>query len=145
MTGPVTTAVRAWAHLYNNSNAVSNAVMYLHLAGMLVGGGFAIVADRDAFRSPPARDDFGQVHKWVVGGLAAVFASGILMMLADMNTYLTSTVFWVKMGLIALLLGNGYARVRAEAAAGPWLRRTSAVSVVLWLAVLLASTIMNTT
>jgi hypothetical protein len=49
------------------------------------------------------------------------------------------------MGLIALLLGNGYARIRAETATGPWLRRTSAVSVVLWLAVLLARTIMNTT
>jgi hypothetical protein len=143
--GPVATAVRDWAHLYNNSTAVSSAVTYVHLAGLLVGGGFAIVADRDAFRSPPARDDFAHVHKWVVAGLAVMFASGILMMLADLNTYLTSPVFWVKMGLIALLLGNGYARIRAEKAAGPWLRRTSAVSVVLWLAVLLASTIMNTT
>jgi hypothetical protein len=120
-------------------------VTYVHLAGMLVGGGFAIVADRDAFRSPAVRDNFAEVHKWVVGGLVVMFGSGILMMLADVNTYLTSAAFWVKMGLIALLLGNGYARIRTEAAAGPWLRRTSAASVVLWLAVLLASTIMNTT
>lgn len=144
MIGPLTAGVSGWAHLYNNSNAVSTAVTCVHLAGMLVGGGFAIVADRDAFRSPPARD-FAEVHKWVVGGLVVMFGSGILMMLADVNTYLTSTAFWIKMGLIALLLGNGYARIRAEAAAGPWLRRTSAASVVLWLAVLLASTIMNTT
>jgi len=148
----------SWAHLYNNSKAVSTAVTFVHFAGMLVGGGFAVVADRDAFRHSPAilaapgeRENLALVHRWVVGGLALVFVSGLLMMLADLNTYLTSTAFWVKMALVVLLLANGYGRIRAEAALGraaaaaTWLRRTSAASLALWLAVLLASTILNTT
>jgi hypothetical protein len=155
----VTSVVAGWAHLYNNTTAVSVAVTYAHFAGMLVGGGSAVVADRDAFllspvslaASPAARRRLAQVHKWVVGGLAVMFASGILMLLADVSTYLTSTTFWIKMGLVALLLGNGYARMRAEVAAEhgtaagwTWLRRTSAASLVLWLAVLLASAILTT-
>lgn len=162
MTGTLATAVTGWAHLYNNSKPVSVAVTYAHFAGMLVGGGFAVVADRDAFHltpeglasSPSLRQSLTRVHTWVVGGLVVVFATGILMMLADLDTYLASTAFWIKMGLVVLLLGNGYARIRAERALGEgdgtraawtWLRRTSAASLVLWLSVLLASTILNTT
>jgi hypothetical protein len=158
MSGALTTAVNGWAHLYNNNNAVSTAVTYVHFTGMLVGGGFALVADRDAFRLSPealgaapfARQNFAEVHRWVVGGLAAVCASGMLMLLADLDTYLTSVAFWIKMGLVVLLLANGYGRVRAEArletgsgAAWTWLRRTSVLSFVLWLAVLLASIILD--
>jgi hypothetical protein len=150
--------VARWAHLYNNSKAVSTTVTFIHFAGVLVGGGFAVVADRDAFRlspqalaaSPGELRNFAGVHAWVLGGLAFVFASGFLMMLADLHTYAVSAVFWTKMGLVALLLGNGYGRMRAEAAlrggtaaAWTWLRRTSVASLTLWLAVLLVSTILN--
>ncbi len=150
--------VARWAHLYNSSKVVSTAVTYVHFAGMLVGGGFAVVADRDAFRlspqalaaSPEELGNLAAVHVWVICGLAVVFVSGVLMMLADLHTYATSPVFWTKMGLVALLLGNGYGRMRAEAAvrdgtaaAWTWLRRTSVASLILWLSVLLASTILN--
>ena len=79
-----------------------------------------------------------------------MFVSGLFMMLADLDTYLTSLVFWTKMGLIVLLIGNGYLRMRAEAAvrneaATAWrrLRRTTVVSIVLWFAVLLAGTVLT--
>ena len=56
------------------------------------------------------------------------------------------------MGLIALLLGNGYIRMRAENAlqqglAAGWdrFRRTSVASLVLWLAILLAGTLLHVT
>lgn len=137
----MTGIVAGWAHLYNNSGAVSTAVTYVHFAGVLVGGGLALAADRDAFRPSATLDP--QVHRWVVGALGFVLASGVLMFLADLDTYLTSTAFWVKMALLALLVANGYARIRAEQRPGPWLRRTSAVSAGLWLAVLLASTTLN--
>jgi hypothetical protein len=158
LTGAVATAVAGWAHLYNDTKAVNVAVTYAHFAGMLVGGGFAVVADRDAFHlspgalaaAPSERRKLAQVHTWVVGGLAVVFLSGLLMMLADLNTYLTSVSFWIKMALVLLLLANGYARIRAERALGSeagaawtWLRRTSAVSLALWLAVLLVSIILT--
>ena len=35
-----------WAHLYSDSKVLSAAVTYLHLGGILVAGGFAIVTDR---------------------------------------------------------------------------------------------------
>jgi hypothetical protein len=153
-------AVAHWAKFYNDQTSVSTAVTYLHLAGVLVGGGFAVVADREALRLNASADQPGEwsdaldqlhdVHRWVLAGLALTFATGLLMMLADLDTYLPSVVFWSKMGLIALLLGNGYVRVRAErllrqeVAAG-WrrLRQSSVASLVLWFAVLLLGTMLT--
>jgi hypothetical protein len=72
------------------------------------------------------------------------------MMLADLHTYLASLVFWIKMGLVAALLVNGYGRSRAETAHRDGvahgrrrLRRTSIISLVLWFVILLVSTVLN--
>jgi hypothetical protein len=64
------------------------------------------------------------------------------------ETFLRSWVFWLKLGMICVLLGNGYAMTRAEKAlredageASPaWtrLRRTALASVALWYAITLA-------
>jgi len=57
--------------------------------------------------------------------------------------------FWGKMALIALLLANGLSMKRTERALAvgvpAWerLHRTSIVSLVLWFAVLLASTVIT--
>lgn len=150
--------VARWAQLYADHKALSAGVTYVHLAGVLVGGGFAVAADRAALRLSPeggpelSRDlaSLATVHRWVIAGLGVMFVSGLFMMLADLDTYLTSLVFWTKMGLIVLLIGNGYLRMRAEAAvrneaATAWrrLRRTTVVSIVLWFAVLLAGTVLT--
>jgi hypothetical protein len=150
--------VARWAHLYSDSKALNTGVTFAHFAGMLVGGGFAFVADRDAFRLsrdrvsdlPREIANMASVHAWVIGGLVVVIVTGLLMMLADLHTYLGSTAFWVKIGLFLLLMVNGYGRIRSEAAIGrgaargwSWLRRTSLTSAVLWLAVLLVSTILT--
>ena len=148
-----------WAHLYGHT-PVSATVTYFHLVGILVGGGVAVAADRASLRLSPATrpdwrtelDRLAAVHRWVVGGLGLVFVSGLLMMLADLHTYATSPVFWTKMGLVVLLLGNGYGRTRAEAAvrrgtaAGwNWLRRTSVASLVLWFLILFAGALLHST
>lgn len=152
--------IARWAQLYDHSKGLSTTITFLHFASMLVGGGFAIVADRDAFRisrdAVPALarelEEMVVVHLWVIGGLIVVVVSGLLMMLADVHTYATSIVFWIKMGLFVLLVANGFGRIRSEAAildgvAGgwTWLRRTSVASVVLWLAVVWISTILTVT
>ncbi len=154
-------AVAHWAKVYNDRSSLSTAVTWLHLAGVLVGGGFAVVADREALRltagsQPPdhwsrALDQVHGVHRWVLAGLALTLVTGLLMMLADLDTYLTSVVFWTKMGLIAVLLGNGYVRLRAErvlrnGVAAGWrrLRQSSVASLVLWFVVLLAGTMLTT-
>lgn len=147
-----------WAHLYGHT-PVSATVTFLHLAGILVGGGTAVATDRASLRLSPATPDWSQelarlasVHRWVVAGLALIFASGFLMMFAELDSFATSVVFWTKMGLIALLLGNGYVRMRAEHAlrqglAAGWVRfrRTSVASLVLWLVILLAGTLLHST
>jgi hypothetical protein len=147
-----------WAHFYDHT-PVTASVTYLHLVGILVGGGVAVAADRAALRLSPATPDWSQeldrlasVHRWVITGLALIFASGVLMMFAELDRVGTSVVFWIKMGLIALLLGNGYIRMRAEHAlrlgrAAGWgrFRRASVASLVLWLVVLLAGTLLHLT
>ena len=147
-----------WAHFYGHT-PVSATITYFHLVGILVGGGVAVAADRASLRLSAATPHWSQelarlasVHRWVVTGLALIFASGLLMALAQVANFGTSVVFWTKMGLVALLIGNGYARLRTEIAlrqgslaAWSWFRRTSTASLVLWFLVLLAGTLLHAT
>ena len=152
-------AVAWWAHLYSDSKALSAAVTYVHLGGILVAGGFAIVTDRASVlllreREPDYQRELPRmagVHLWVLGGLSLTAASGLLMLLADLHTYLTSVLFWANMTLIAALLANGWVRMRAEHLLGDGMtsrrelfRRTSLISVALWFAVLLAGAFLAT-
>ena len=52
------TLVARWARLYADHKAVSGGVTYVHLAGILLGGGLALSADRIVLRwsSEPAPD-----------------------------------------------------------------------------------------
>lgn len=150
--------VARWARAYADHKAVSGGVTYVHLAGVLLGGGFAVSADRAALRWSRAAgagtaaelQRLGAIHRWVIAGLGLTFMSGVAMMLADLDSYLTSVVFWTKMGLIVFLIANGYLKLRAEAAlmgggAAAWrrLRGTAIASIILWFGVLLAGTILT--
>ena len=150
----VSGAVSWWSELYGDHQAISVTVRFLHLAALLVGGGTALVANRhllSAVRAgAPAREAAlalaGGSHRIVLPALAVMALSGALMAAADLETFLQSRLFWMKMGLVTLLLTNGALLVAAERAAGAderaWvrLRMASAASVVLWLATLLAGT-----
>jgi uncharacterized membrane protein len=147
--------VQPWADLYSNSKLVSNAVMFAHLGGLLLGGGGAVAADRDTIRNSRTSEaeqachlaDLRLVHRIVLAGLLLTFLSGLLMLAADLETLLGLTVFWIKMGLIVLLLANGFLMTRVERTVRPgespnWprLRMVSAVSLSLWFAIVLVST-----
>lgn len=151
--------VEWWAHLYSDSKVLSAAVVFVHLGGILIAGGFAIAEDRAAVlllrkSEPDYRRELPlieSVHVWVLGGLAVVAASGLLMLLADLHTYLTSVLYWIKMTLIVALLANGWLRLRAEHLLqdGMTSRRglllwTSLASIGLWFAVLLAGAFLST-
>ncbi|HEV2147060.1 MAG TPA: hypothetical protein VGR37_06640 [Longimicrobiaceae bacterium] len=144
-----------WASLYNDSPPLQTVVLFAHLAGMLLGGGFALAADRATLLASHAGfmererqlSELGMTHRPVEAGLAVTLASGLLMLAADLETYLVSVVFWTKMGLIVLLLVNGYllqrtGKVLSQDPGGAWdrLRTAAVVSIALWLAVLLAGT-----
>jgi hypothetical protein len=149
----VASAVESWAAFYDHHQLVSVGVRYLHLAGLVVGGGTALAADRQvlvAVRSGPSARSavvaaLDASHRVVVPALAVVVATGLLMTASDAETFLGSRLYWSKMGLVGLLLLNGIGLLAAErAVAGErsrgwrWLGLTSAASLFLWLAILFA-------
>ena len=82
----------------------------------------------------------------------APLVSGMLQFFADVETFFTSVYFWIKLGLVGLLLLNGFLMTRTEqqlTASGDsvalWARmRTIAlVSAVLWLATTLAGVVLK--
>ena len=154
----LTHATEGWARLYGTTKALSIGVGFVHFAGLLLGGGAAVAADRETFKAAgeadPVRADhlqfLGSVHAIAVTGLVMLFLSGAAMFLSDVETFWDTRVFWVKMGLVALLLLNGLVmrqaeRLEASAPARAWarLKTTAVVSLVLWFSVVLASTILK--
>ena len=153
--------VEPWARVYRDHTSVETGVAFAHIAGLLAAGGFAVAADRATLRAakggPELRQvhlsELGAIHRPVLIGLIVVALSGVLLFTADIETYAVSVAFWVKMGLIALLLVNGLRLSRAEAALRSgqtepsvgWrkLRGAAIASLVLWFTVTLAGTFLT--
>jgi hypothetical protein len=131
----------------------------------LFAGGLAVASDRATFRAMRGTDedrrrlltDLGNAHAWVLGGLAVIAMSGVLLFLSDVKTFATSPTYWTKMSLVVLLLVNGSVlqrterRLRAqnlresETSMKPlWsrLRFTAATSMTLWTGIVLAGVIL---
>jgi hypothetical protein len=143
--------IGTWAAFYDAHRMVSVTVRYLHLAGLVVGGGTALAVDRRILRAagsgpterPATVAAVRASHRVVVPALALVAATGALMLASDVATFVGSRLFWTKMGLVALLLLNGAGLLAAERAASRerahgWsaLVLTSAASLALWLVIL---------
>lgn len=146
-----------WNKLYSDNQAVSTAVIYLHLAAIMVAGSAALSADRRMLRSrknPALRagylEEAPSTHRIVIGALAFAFIAGVLMFLGDVEALAGSGLFWTKLTLVALLLTNGFVITRIEkrlrsgwnagtdqADWGPLLA-TARISQILWFATLLA-------
>ena len=149
-----------WAAYFNDSPTLQTSMTFLHLAGIFLGGGFAIATDRETLLAMHARET-GQyrqlqrihtIHRPVLVGLTVALVSGFLLFAADVETFFHSAAFWVKMILLALLLANGYllARTQQKLLFGPeadaqlWRRLgyISIASIVLWLAIILAGVLL---
>ncbi len=153
-------AVAPWADFYNGSKIAQIAVSFGHFGGMMTAGGFALAADRATLRAAaaPAPEhprylrDLAAIHPIVVTALAVTAFSGLLMFAADLESLIGAPAFWIKMGLVALLLFNGWVMLLAERSlevgdpsdARGWrrLRAASLVSLVLWFSVVLAGSIL---
>ena len=158
----ITHVVGTWAHLYSESKAVSSGVTFVHLGGVLLGGGFAVATDRMTLRaapSDPARrsehlEHLHTIHRPVLIGLALTFITGVLMFAADIEVYLPAPLFWAKMAVIAGLLVNGAVLRRTEIglrhgdglAGRGWkrLRRSAWLSAFLWFGALFLGTALLT-
>ena len=161
----LTAVAQPFAQLYAASVPLQTGTAFLHFAGLLTGGGFAIASDRAVWRAARSRDvvvrrhlleELDAVPRPVLIGLSVVLVTGVVLTLADVGTYLVSWTFWTKMSLIALLLANGWwlgriARGLRATGLDPkrsrrgWqlLLASSAASLTLWLAVTLAGVILT--
>ena len=151
----ISSFLETWNAFYSNHAALRTLISFLHIGALVIGGGCAISADRMtllASRRDPAERRLQlralrSSHRLVVVSLTVVMISGLLLFAADSGTFLHSTFFWIKMGLIVALLINGVFLTFAERKAeidlvGGWraLTITSTVSVALWLITTLAGT-----
>jgi hypothetical protein len=155
-----------WQSAYSDSTAISTTVTALHLMGMLVGGGLAIAADRATLRisheMPGERErhlgELNAIHRPVLIALTVLLVSGLAMLTADLDSFVTSPVLYVKLGLVALLVLNGVVLERTETALrrsgiaastdsppALWgrLRFSAFCSIGLWIATLVAGTILT--
>ena len=146
--------VEPWSSFYGDSHLAQTLTTFAHIGGLVVGGGVAIATDRGTLRAASDVDrrrhllESSQVHLVVIASLAVVAISGLLLLAADLETYWSSWIFWVKMALVALLLANGARMRRIEMHAtrdttvpsAHWgaFRGTAMVSLVLWLTITLA-------
>jgi uncharacterized membrane protein len=152
-----TVAIAApWAALYDHHPLLQSAVVFAHLSGLMVAGGAAVAADRATLRVRRTDGETRRTHlrhlravdRTVMGGLAIVVVSGVLLFGADVDTYIASPVFWVKTALVFLLAVNGWLLVSTGrklesgqiAVERGWKRLavTSVCSVSLWLLIVFA-------
>jgi hypothetical protein len=145
--------IDSWNAMYANHAVLRTAIEFAHIGGLVAGGGSALAADLATMRSARAIESvraaelqlLRRTHVVVIIGLVTVIVSGVLLFAADIDTYLYSRVYWIKMGLVLLLLVNGVLlrhgeRRAARGDAGAWaqLHYTAVASVVLWLVTTLA-------
>jgi uncharacterized membrane protein len=146
-----------WAHLYSDSKVIPTVVVFGHIAALVFAGGLAVTLDRATLRASRGSAELRwrqlaelrAAHRLVVTGLALSLVTGVLLLTADIETFLTSWIFWTKLTLIAVLLANGFAMTRLESRIGStpnaaddlgWrrLRLVATVSMVLWFAIAFA-------
>lgn len=114
--------VQPFADVYSENKVLSVGTTMLHIGGLLAGGGLAIATDRSVLRMPiqdgagqrSVLDDLASTHKLVIGSIGVLLISGLMFLAADLKTFFTSTVYWIKMAAVALLLLNGLRLWRAE-------------------------------
>ena len=155
----LTRVAEPWKSVYDDSKVLETAVVFVHVAALVIGGGIALAADRATLRAvggdaaTRARQlaELGLTHRVVIVSLVILFVSGVALFLTDVETFAVSIVFWVKMALVALLLANGLVMTRTESALrgasdggggdlARWgrLRTTAIASGALWLVTMLA-------
>jgi hypothetical protein len=145
------TSIAWWSSFYGDHASVALAVTFLHVAGVVVAGGTALTLDRQILRSRRSGQEdrrlylglVADAHTPVIAALTVTVVSGLLLLGADADTFLHSTVFWAKMAAFVLLVANGglvvFARRSATGGEPGWalLAGASAASAVLWLTVVL--------
>lgn len=142
--------LKPWSDFYGHSKLAATVVVFVHIGGLLLGGGIAITNDRAMLRALKRpveerwyqRHELAAAHRWVITGIVLIALSGAALVTADIETFWGSPIYWTKMALVVALLVNGLLMTRAEASldhddeegAHGWraLHRTAVVSLGLW-------------
>jgi hypothetical protein len=147
-----------WSKYYGNHQLASVSIRSMHLTALMLGGGTGLFADRQILRARRAgakeRDQvmamLHKAHPYVIAWTAVLAMSGALMMAADISTFWSSRVFWIKVTLVALLCTNGVAMLLIEnrtrrAGINQWnsLVLVSTFSAILWLTTLFVGTLLT--
>jgi hypothetical protein len=136
------------------------------VTSLVCAGGLSLVADHASLFSDMWRDAEGEhesrarsaSRRLAKSALAVVALSGLLLFLSDVRTFVALPTFWLKMGLVALLISNSvlaercgrWPHLSGSLAAQPRpapisrCRVHAGVSVALWLLTLLAGTALVT-
>jgi uncharacterized membrane protein len=145
--------IESWVSLYANHALLRTGIEFIHIGGLVAGGGCAITADlatitavREGLAARTTQLDLlKRTHRIIVLGLVALAISGLLLFGADVQTFLYSRIFWLKMALMVLLLINGLLLLRGErqvrrGEGNAWARLhyTAVASLVLWFLTTLA-------
>lgn len=121
----VVAATEPWSALYSDSSFVRTTVVGLHLVPLVLGGGVAVAMDRTTLRLRRTTSherraqqlvEISAAHRWVGTALALTLASGVLLLLADLEQYLRSGIFWAKLALVSALAVNGLRMMISERA-----------------------------
>lgn len=165
--GQIDAFAEPWRRIFAHSPLLSTVILFGHLGGLLAAGGLTVAADRATLRLDPLDDvdrrrhlaDLEQLRAPVWTAFVIALVCGALLFLADVEAFASSPIFWAKMGLVALLVGNSVvttrldATLRRDAEADPqratpdlhvrrWRRRRAGAvaSAVLWFGLVLAGT-----
>lgn len=160
LVGKIVQLAEPWSKLYSHSKPLSAGVLFFHLAPLIFAAGLAFAADRATLRAAKGSvedrvrqlQELARTHQMVVTGLAVSFVSGVLLFLSDVENFLGSPFFWIKLTCVGLLLVNGFVMTRTEkslAGSGTnaplWgrLRTLSILSAILWLTTTLAGVVLK--
>src|SRR4051812_5649996 len=101
-----------WNSAFANSTLLSGTVTGAHILSLLFSGGLAIGADRATLRATGGDSsggtvlaerrrvqlgELGATHRPVLVAMTVLFLSGLLLAASDVETFLVSVVFWIKM------------------------------------------------
>jgi hypothetical protein len=118
------------------------AIQCMHLLSLALLGGAVLVVDLRllglGLRAQPISGLASQVHPWLVGSLAAIITTGILMFLSESLKCYYSPPFWYKMGFLLSAIVFAFTvrrRVLAGRARPIQNRLTAIISLALWFGV----------
>lgn len=160
LTAIIANAAEPWSKLFSHSKPVSAGTLFIHLAPLIAGGGVAFAADLAtlrAYRQGLAERtrqvaELTGTHKLVLFGLTLSFISGIGLFLSDVETFMGSIYFWIKLACVAVLLINGLVLTRIESALARtpgddrlWnrLRTVAMVSATMWIVTTLVGVVLK--